>query len=48
MIAQGLFKGIRNPIAHGWSAIERQEAIQVMVACSLLIGRLQVVEESPV
>ena len=44
MIAQGLYKGVRNPIAHGRTDVEKLEAIQVMVACSLLVARLQIVE----
>jgi uncharacterized protein (TIGR02391 family) len=43
-IAQGLYKGVRNPVAHGWDGYGRQEVIQVLVMCSLLLGRLQIVE----
>ena len=45
MIAQGLFKGVRNPASHGWDRFKKQEVIQVMITCSLLLSQLQFVEE---
>lgn len=44
-LTQGLYKGVRNPIAHGRTDVEKLEAIQVMVTCSYLVSRLQIVEE---
>ena len=41
---QGLYKGVRNPIAHGRTDVDKLEAIQVMVICSYLVSRLQIVE----
>ena len=44
LIAQGLFKGVRNPASHGWDGFGKLEVIQIMIACSLLLGRLQIIE----
>ncbi len=43
-VAQGLFKGIRNPASHGGDELSRIEAFQVLATCSLLLFRLQFVE----
>ena len=45
MIAQGLYKGVRNPIAHGRTDVDKLEAIQVMITCSLLVSRLRFVDQ---
>ena len=43
-IAQGLYKGVRNTTAHGEQPFGRNEALKIMVTCSLLLSQLQVVE----
>lgn len=43
MIAQGLYKGVRNPASHGWDRFGKQEVVQVMITSSLLLSRLQIV-----
>ena len=43
-ILQGVYKGVRNPLAHGWNGYGRIEAYQIIVLCSLLLGRLQFME----
>lgn len=45
LIAQGLYKGVRNPASHGWNEFGRVEVIQIMSTCSLLITRLQIVKD---
>ena len=40
-MAQGLYSGVRNPTSHGWQGFDRVEALQVMVSCSLLLARLE-------
>ncbi|MCY3767970.1 MAG: TIGR02391 family protein [Gammaproteobacteria bacterium] len=44
-ITQGLYKGVRNPASHGWDDFGKLEVVQVMVICSLLLNRLQIVED---
>ena len=44
LVAQGLYKGIRNPASHGFDEFGKLEVIQVMVTCSLLLSRLEIVE----
>ena len=43
-MTQGLYKGVRNPISHGWREIGEIEAFQIMTCCSLLLTQLQLVE----
>ena len=43
-MTQGLYKGVRNPISHGWREIGEIEAFQIMTCCSLLLTQLQFVE----
>lgn len=45
LIAQGLYKGVRNPASHGWDGFGYSDALQIMVACSFLITRIQIVDE---
>ncbi|WP_162173824.1 TIGR02391 family protein [Hyphomonas johnsonii] len=40
----GIFRGIRNPLAHGWNGFTRIECFQIMVACSFLLARIELVE----
>lgn len=42
-IAQGLYKGVRNPVAHGWEDLRSTDVLQIMATCSLLLTNLQVV-----
>ena len=44
MIAQVLYKGVRNPASHGWDRFGKQEVVQVVITCSLLLGQLQFVD----
>lgn len=38
---QGAYKGIRNPASHGYAGYSRLEAMQIMVLCSFIIGRMR-------
>lgn len=42
LITQGLHKGVRNPIAHGWAELRSTDALQIMTVCSFLLTNLQV------
>lgn len=42
IVAQGLYKGIRNPVAHGWNELRSTDVLQVMAICSMLLTNLQV------
>ena len=44
LIAQGLYKGVRNPSSHGWNGFGRVEVLQIMAVSSLLLTQLQIVE----
>lgn len=44
LVAQGLYKGVRNPIAHGWNDLRSTDALQVMVTCSLLLTNLNIAD----
>lgn len=44
LMLQGLYKGIRNPASHGWDGFSPLQTFQILVTCSLLLSRLQVVE----
>jgi len=41
-ILQGLYKGVRNPTSHGFDGFSRIETFQILVLCSLLLGRMQI------
>ena len=38
---QGIYKGIRNPASHGYEDYSRLEAMQIMVLCSFIMGRMR-------
>jgi len=38
---QGAYKGIRNPASHGYERYSRLEAMQIMVLCSFIMGRMR-------
>lgn len=40
-VLQGIYKGVRNPVSHGWSGFNRSESLQILATCSLLLSRLQ-------
>jgi uncharacterized protein (TIGR02391 family) len=42
IIVQGLYKGVRNPIAHGWNEFRSTDVLQVMAICSMLLTNLQI------
>ena len=44
LVAQGLYKGVRNPIAHGWSEYRSTDVLQVMAICSMLLTNLNILE----
>lgn len=46
LVVQGLYQGVRNPLSHGWNGYSYIEVLQIMVTCSVLLTRLQVVELS--
>jgi hypothetical protein len=41
LIAQGLYKGVRNPVAHTWDELRSTDVLQVMVTCSFLLTNLR-------
>ena len=45
LVAQGLYRGVRNPLSHGWNddGYEDIECLQIMATCSILLTRLQLV-----
>lgn len=45
LIAQGLYKGVRNPANHGADDFRKQEVVQIMITCSLPLGQLQIIED---
>lgn len=42
MILQGVYRGIRNPASHGYDGFSGLEALQILVICSFLLGRMQI------
>ena len=44
LVAQGLYKGVRNPSSHSWDGFGRVEVLQIMAVSSLLLTQLQIVE----
>ena len=46
LVVQGLHQGVRNPPSHGWNGYGHIEVLQIMVTCSILLTRLQVVESA--
>ena len=46
MIVQGLYKGVRNPVAHGWNELRSTDVLQIMTTCSFLLTNLQLVAAS--
>lgn len=45
IVAQGLYKGVRDPLSHGWDEMRSTDALQVMAAVSFLLTNLQFVVE---
>lgn len=43
LVAQGLYKGVRNPASHSLTEPNRVEAFQILATCSLLLSRLDLV-----
>ncbi len=45
IIAQGLYKGVRDPLSHGWDEMRSTDALQVMSMVSFLLTNLRFVVE---
>ena len=43
LVAQGLYKGVRNPASHSSDELNRVEAFQILATCGLLLARLDLV-----
>ena len=41
LILQGLYKGVRNPVARGCDPFPRLETLQILSTCSFLLSRMQ-------
>lgn len=41
LIAQGLYKGVRNPVAHGWNELRSTDVLQIMAIVSFLLTNLR-------
>lgn len=41
IVAQGLYKGVRDPLSHGWDEMRSTDALQVMSTVSFLLTNLQ-------
>lgn len=46
IVAQGLYKGVRDPLSHGWDEMRSTDAFQVMATVSFLLTNLQFVADS--
>lgn len=46
LIAQGLYRGVRNPVAHGWNELRSTDVLQIMAVCSFLLTNLRLVSSA--